>query len=409
MQFFDVRSPSQIRRHLADVPPLQAVEALPVARAARRVLAVEARAPEDLPAFPRAVVDGFAVRAADTFGASPGQPAFLVVVGEVMMGERASTDVRAGGAIRIATGAMAPESADAVVMVEYTETVDAATIEVVRAAAPGDGMVRRGDDARAGAVIVAAGRRLRPQDVGALAAAGITEVTVYRRPRVVIISTGDEVVPPEESPGPGQIRDVNSIALAAAVKEAGGEPLPRPIVPDEPERFRAAVCEALDASDLVLLTGGSSVGARDWALATLTGLPDAELLAHGAAIRPGKPLILVRVGERILFGLPGNPVSALIVFDAFVRDYLARLGGECRPLPAARTLSATLAAACASDPGKEDYLRVRLREADGGWTAEPLLGKSTLIMPMVEADGVVVIPEGVEGVEAGESVDVRVF
>lgn len=410
MQFFQVKSPSEVRALLARVPPAIGEETSPVRAAGGRVLARDALAGVDLPEFPRAVVDGFAVRAADTFGASPGLPAFLRVVGEVLMGQAATVEVGAGTAVRIPTGGMVPAGADAVVMIEQTDAVGEETIEVFRAAAPFDGMVRQGDDVRAGAALVRAGGRLRPQDLGALCAAGVTEVAVYRRPRVAVIPTGDEVVPPEQSPAPGQVRDVNSTALRAAVEEAGGEGVSFPIVPDDPERLREAVASALETTDLVLLAGGSSVGACDWTVDVLTGFPGAELLVHGIAIRPGKPAIVVAIGNRLLVGLPGNPVSALLVFRQFLRAYLARLSGETRALPPEKLVRATLAANCASDPGKEDYVRVRLEQApDGTWLAEPILGKSTLIAPLVEADGLVVIPVSVEGLEAGATVEVSVF
>jgi molybdopterin molybdotransferase len=409
MQFFDVRSPSQIRQLLARLPPALDIETLAANAAAGRVLARDAHSAVDLPEFPRAVVDGFAVRAADTFGASSGQPAFLRIAGEVLMGQAAAAGLGPGEAARIATGGMLPPGSDAVVMIEYTETVDAETIEVFRPAAPGDGMVRRGDDVRAGQVLIPAGRRLRPQDVGLLCAAGVPEVAVYRRPRVAVIPTGDEVVPPEQTPQLGQVRDANTAMLAAAVVEAGGDPLPFPIVRDDPELLRAAVSRALQESDMLLLAGGSSVGARDWAVEVLTSFPGAELLAHGVAIRPGKPLALVAVRDRFLFGLPGNPVSALLVFNQFIRDYMSRLAGETTALPGRRLVRARLDRSCASDAGKEDYVRVRLRMEQGVWTAEPLVGKSTLMLPMVQADGLVVIPENVEGLEAGEIVEVEIF
>jgi molybdopterin molybdotransferase len=354
-------------------------------------------------------VDGYAVRAADTFGASAGLPALLRVTGEVRMGEAADAPLQPGSAIRIATGGMAPPGCDAVVMVEHADLIGGDTLEVYRPAAPGDGMVREGDDVGAGERLLPRGRRLRPPDLGALSAVGILEALVVRRPRVAIVPTGDEVVPPDATPAPGQVRDVNSTALAAAVFEAGGEPLPFPIVPDERELLADAVARALAAADLILLAGGSSVGARDWTLDVLTALPDAELLVHGVAIRPGKPVIIVAVQDRLLIGLPGNPVSALIVFQEFVRPYLERLGGEVGPDRARGEVPAALASSCASDAGKEDYLRVRLRREGETWRAEPLLGKSTLVMPLIEADGLVVIPEGVEGLEAGSPVTVRLL
>jgi molybdopterin molybdotransferase len=315
---------------------------------------------------------------------------------------------------------MLPQGADAVVMVEYTEEIapgsDQSDVEVTRPAAPGENVVRRGDDVQRGAPILAHGRRLRPADLGALAGVGVLAVNVYRRPRVAIVPTGDEIVPPEATPQPGQVRDINSTALAAAVCEAGGEPALAPIVRDDPQRLRETVSWALAETDLVLIAGGSSVGTRDWTLEVLLSFPGAELLFHGIAIRPGKPVIAVSVGERLVVGLPGNPVSALVVFDQFVRPVLSRLAGEEGKGQIGRgSVPAAMATSYASDPGKEDYVRVRLRPAPvrsgfaAGLLAEPVLGKSTLIMPLVQADGVVVIAEGVEGVEAGESVMVHLL
>jgi molybdopterin molybdotransferase len=424
MLFFEVKSPTEARR-LLDRPALPpAAESVCVPDALGRVLAADVRSPIDLPEFDRSVVDGFAVRAADTFGASSGLPAYLRVIGEVLMGQGTDLALGIGETARIATGGMLPRGADAVVMVEYTDAVDAETVEVSRPAAPGENIVRRGDDVRSGSVILARGRRLRPADLGALAGAGILEVSVFRRPTVAILPTGDEIVPPEATPGPGQVRDINSIAVAASIRAAGAEPRPEPIVGDDPERLRETVARALAETDLVLIAGGSSVGTRDWTLDVLLSFPGAELLLHGVAIRPGKPVIAVRVdatagaGERLVIGLPGNPVSALIVFDQFVRPVISRLSGEAGDAEngasavAGRdrgSIPARMATSCASDPGKEDYVRVRLRRSAEGLLAEPILGKSSLIMPLVQADGLVVIPEGVEGVEAGEPVIVHLL
>lgn len=445
MFFFHVKSPSEARQLLERETPQPALEVVPLAVARGRVAARAVAAPHDLPEFDRAVVDGYAARAADTFGATPGLPAYLTVVGEVLMGQGTDLCLSVGQAARIATGGLLPTGADAVVMVEYTETLAEGTIEVTRPAAPGEHVVRRGDDVCAGEPLVPAGRRLRPHDLGALAGLGILEVEVFARPRVALLPTGDEIVPPEVTPGPGQVRDVNTTALAAAVEAAGAVPLPLPIVPDDPERLRQAVAHAIARADLVLISGGSSVGARDGTLDALLSFPDSELLVHGIAIRPGKPVIVARIGEQLLFGLPGNPVSALVVFEQFVRPYLRRLAGEGVPpsdvckltianlqlpicnaaqhpipnsaplLPTAPMVSARLTANISSDPGKEDYVRVRLHyepaapPCAGHWLADPVLGKSALIATMVEADGIVVIPEGVEGLEAGESVPVVLF
>ena len=409
MLFFNVKSASEARRLFDRPVPRLPTERVNLGEAVGRVTCSDVRSLVDLPEFRRAVVDGFAVHAADTFGASSGLPSYLKVAGEVLMGAAPDFGLIPGHAVRISTGGMLPEGADAIVMVEYTDSTADDLVEIFRPAAPGEGWVDVGDDLRAGALLVREGRRLRPQDLAALAGAGIGELEVYRRPRVAVLPTGDEIVPQDAVPAPGQVRDMNSTALAAAVARGGGDARPYPIVPDDPSALRSALERALAESDLVLIAGGSSVGTRDWTLDTLLALAGAELLLHGVAIRPGKPVILVAAGEKLLVGLPGNPVSALVVFDAFVRPYLQRLTGEIRSLPAGALVTARLTRNCASDPGKEDYVRVRLTDHASGFLAEPLLGKSTLIMTLVEADGMIVIPENVEGLEEGESVEVRLF
>lgn len=409
MQFFNVKSAGDTRRLLARPVPTLETERVPLAVAVGRVLAEDLPSPIELPEFPRAVVDGFAVRAADTFGASFGSPAYFRVAGEILMGRAAEGTVHAGEAHRIPTGGMLPAGADAVVMVEYTELAGEDLLEVTRAVAPGEGLVRAGDDLRRGDLVLRRGRRLRPQDVGAAAGVGITEIPVYRRARVAVIPTGDEIVAPGEVPRPGQVRDINTAALCAAISAAGGEPVPFPIVSDDPEALRRTVQEALADTDLLLMAGGSSVGTRDWTLDVLEALPGAELLVHGVSIRPGKPVIVVALEERLLIGLPGNPVSALVVFEQFVRPYLRRLSGEARILPDQPRVYARLARSYRSDAGKEDYVRVRLVSGPEGLSAEPLLARSVLMMSLVEADGVVVVPTHVEGLEAGETVEVQVL
>lgn len=417
LQFFKVKRPQEVRELVvAAARPLPA-ETVRIEEALGRVLAADVRSPVDLPAFDRGIVDGYAVRAQDTFGASGGLPAYLTVVGEVQMGEEAHLTVGVGEAVHIATGGMLPAGADAVVMVEQTQVVDETMIEVLRPVAPGENVVRRGDDLSAGEVMLRRGHRLRPQDLGALAGVGILAVEVARRPRVALIPTGDEIIPPDQTPQPGQIRDINTYSLLGLVWEAGGVPWPQPIVPDEAEALRAAVAEVLAESDVVLLSGGSSVGMRDVALDVLLSFPGAELLAHGVAIRPGKPVIVVTIPKReskiedrkIAFGLPGNPTSVMVAFDLFVRPLLHRLLGLEEEPWAQRCVAAKMKTSFASDAGKEDHLRVRLTEENGERWAEPVLGKSAFISTMIKAHGTVVVPERVEGLEAGEEVVVRLF
>ncbi|MFP3868646.1 MAG: gephyrin-like molybdotransferase Glp [Desulfobacteraceae bacterium] len=385
-------------------------ETLPLGQAYRRILAEAMVAVADVPEFTRTVVDGFAVRARDTFGASPGAPALLQVVGEINMGEEAVQPLQPGQTVRIATGGMLPPEADAVVMIEYTQELDANTQELFRSVSPLENVLQRGEDVRAGNRLVPAGIRLRPQDIGLLAAAGVTTVRVYRRPRVAIISTGDEIVPIEASLRPGQMRDSNAYALAAQVEAVGGAPRQWGIVPDELAALQARLAAALPESDLILLSGGSSVGTRDWAVAAIQSFPDARILVHGVAISPGKPTILAMIGNKPLIGLPGHPASAMIIMEVLGRPLLARLAGLNAPEQSrGRTVTARLSRNLASPLGREDFVRVRLRsEAEVLW-ADPILGKSGLISTMVRADGWVQIPLHTEGLEKGEMVEVRLF
>ncbi|MCX6023427.1 MAG: molybdopterin-binding protein, partial [Chloroflexi bacterium] len=315
-------------RLLRHIRPLGRVEAVPLAAALDRVLADDVPAPGDLPSFPRSTMDGFAVRAADTFGASDGLPAYLTVVGEVPMGRAPAVSVGSGEAVLIHTGGMIPEGADAVVMVEHTQAVDARTIEVVRPVARGEHTIPPGEDMRRGALVLAAGRRLRPQDLGALAASGIINVVVRERPRVAIIATGDEVVAPDVEPGPGQVRDINSSTVAALTERAGGVPLLWGIVPDNREALERAARAALAEADLLVISAGSSVSVRDLTAGVIADLGEPGVLVHGVAIHPGKPTILAMAGSKPVIGLPGNPVSAMIVFDLFVAPAIAALLGS---------------------------------------------------------------------------------
>ncbi|MDK2927433.1 MAG: molybdopterin molybdotransferase [Bacillota bacterium] len=404
--FFHVRPVAAAREELFSrwqPQPLE-VKRVPLTAAVGRVLAEPVRAAEDVPPYTRSTVDGYAVRAADTFGASEGLPALLDLLEDIRMGAVPQKALAPGQASRIATGGMLPAGADAVVMVEYTEELDATSFAVLRPVAPGENVIRAGEDAAAGEELLPAGARLRPADVGALAALGITTVPVGRRPRVAVLSTGDEIVPPEVTPAPGQIRDSNSYSLGAAVAAAGGEPVYLGLARDEYQAVLAGVRRGLEGADLVVLSGGSSVGVRDVAARVLAELGPPGVLVHGVALRPGKPVLIALCQGKPVFGLPGHPVSALVTFDLFVRPAIARLLRlKTRPQAGVR---ARLARNLASAAGREDHVRVRLVETAEGLTAEPVLGKSGLITTLVRADGTIVIPPAREGLRAGEEVEV---
>jgi molybdopterin molybdotransferase len=384
-------------------------ETVPLTGALDRVPAEPVAAPEALPGFARSTVDGYAVRAADTYGVSDGLPGYLDLAGAVRMGAEPDVTVGPGTAVSMPTGGMLPPGADAVVMVEYTQEAMAGTVEVVRPVAPGEGVVRADEDAAPGSDLVPAGRPLRAQDLGMLAAAGVTAVSVHARPRVTILSTGDEVVPPA-APAlrPGQVRDATSVALAALIAGAGGEPVPGGIVPDDPAALDAALREAIDGSDLIVISAGSSVGARDETAAAVGRLGPPGIWCHGLAIRPGKPTLLAECGGGDgavpIMGLPGNPRSALVVFR-LVGLPLVRLIGGCTAPPAEPVVRARLARDLASATGRLDVVQVRV--SDG--VAIPLFGVSALLSVLTAADGYLVVPEDATGLDAGAEVDVTLY
>ncbi len=372
-----------------------------------RVLAEDIVAPADIPGFNRATMDGFAVRAATTFGASEGSPAYLEVVGSVAMGKAPDFTVGPGQAARIATGGMLPEGADSVVMVEHTEVLDVHTIEVHRSVAPGQHMVAKDEDAAKGQLLLSRGCCLRAQEIGLLAAVGCREVTVCQRPKVGIVSTGDEVVPCDTDPAPGQVRDINTHTLAALVREAGAEPVAYGIVGDRYEALFDAFQLALEENDMVLVSGGSSVGMRDLTLDALESLENSRVLFHGVSIRPGKPTILAHCGKKAIWGLPGHVASAMVVFMVLVGPLLKHIGGQRPKVPV--PVKARLSRNLASVQGRVDFVRVRLVTRDGAQWAEPVLGQSGLIRTMVEADGLVAIEMNSEGLDQGAMVDVMLI
>ena len=380
-------------------------EPVPLSHALHRVPAAPVTAPHPLPGFARSTVDGYAVRAADTYGVSEALPGYLTLAGTVLMGAEPEVAVGPGTAAAMPTGGVLPAGADAVVMVEYTQEAMPGTIEVVRPAAPGDGVVRADEDAAAGAELVPAGRPLRAQDLGMLAAAGLTSVSVHARPRVTIFSTGDEVVPPATSQlRPGQVRDATAAALAAMVADAGGEPVPGGIVPDDPATLAAALRAALATSDLIVASAGASVGARDETAGVVAGLGPPGIWCHGLAVHPGKPTLLAEASGVPLIGLPGNPRSALVIFR-LLGVPLVRLVGGCTQPPPEPVRRARLARDLPSATGRLDVVQVQLRDG----LAAPVFGLSALLSVLTAADGYLTVPEEATGLDAGTEVEVTLY
>jgi molybdopterin molybdotransferase len=404
--FFNVKRPDEVRQIIDAFAPL-AEESVPTARAAGRVLSRVLASPEDLPEFARSAMDGYAVRARDTYGASETLPALLEVSGEVLMGQCPQEEVVPGRAVRISTGGMLPEGADAVVMIEYCHFLDESTLEVSRSVSPLENVIAPGDDFRKGADVLARGHALRPQDVGLLAGLGLSELPVYRKPVVALISTGDEIVPVDMPPGPGRVRDINRYTLEAFCHRAGAKPLYAGLCPDDFDRLKATVEQAMAGADTVWISGGSSVGTRDLTLGVLETLPDFELLVHGISISPGKPTIIGRCGGRPVVGLPGHVASALVVADVFLSRLLDRLSGRRHEGPWGRhVVGAAIGRNVESASGREDYIRVRLVDGADGLVAEPVFGKSGLISTLVESHGLVRVNMNTEGLYEGQRVEV---
>ncbi len=407
--FFKVKTPSEVFPILEKFAPV-GTERIALDESLHRILAEDVTAPFDLPPFNRSTVDGYAVQAQDTFGASETNPVLLSVVGEVLMGSPTDLVIAQGEAVAVPTGGMVPKGADTVLMVEFSEKVDEKTVQAKKALSPLENVIERGEDIKAGGKIFTRGHRIRPQDLGAMAAFGKSEVLVYRKPRVAIVSSGDEIVDIREEPRLGEIRDMNRYSLSAQVEMAGATPLFLGIARDSFDNMKSICEEGLRESDMLIVSGGSSVGTLDYTTEVIKSFPDSEIMVHGISLRPGKPTIIGRSGAKPVVGLPGHPVSAMVVFALFMKPLIWRLSGHVAPIrPLGKRVSAILTRNVPSPSGREDYIRVRAEEKEGKVLAHPILGKSGSISTMVEANGLIKIDIGSEGLEEGTPVEVLLF
>jgi len=379
-----------------------------------RVVLRDVYAPHALPSFNRSTVDGYAVRAADTHGAAESLPIYLELVDEIRMGQKAEFSLSGSQCGLIHTGGMLPAGADAVVMLENTQIAKPKEIEILRSAAVGENVIKIGEDIHEAEIVVPAGKMLTAPDIGGLLALGITEVQVSRKPIVGIISSGDEVVPPEMDVNPGQVRDINSYTLAALIDKAGASPKNYGIIPDEEEPLRTATKQAVEQCDLVVITAGSSASHRDLTAQVIDRLGHPGVIVHGVNVRPGKPTILAAcqpqgsASAKPVIGLPGNPVSALVIAILFVEpvvDFLLGIKGvRMRPL-----VQAKVTINLSSSAGREDWVPVKLTQADHEYYAEPIFGKSNLIFTLSRADGLLHIPPHATGLNAGDTAAVTLL
>ena len=386
-------------------------EQIEVKTARGRVTHADIRAPHALPLFSRSTVDGYAVRAADTHGANESLPAYLSLLGEVKMGSAAQFSLSESQCGLIHTGGMLPGRADAVVMLENSQVARPGEIEILRAAAVGENVINIGEDVQEGEIVIPKGSLLRAAEIGGLLALGITQLQVTRQPAIGIISSGDEVVPPEAEIKMGQVRDINSYTLSALVERKGAIPRMYGIISDDEASLHAATSQALDECDLVVITAGSSASSRDLTAQVIDGLGEPGVLSHGVNVRPGKPTILAlckRTSSEFakpVIGLPGNPVSALVIAMLFVEPVIDRLHGFQIPRIRSR-VQARVTINLASKAGREDWVPVKLIPQEDKLSAEPIFGKSNLIFTLARADGLLHIPPQATGLNSGDEVEV---
>lgn len=359
---------------------------------------------EDIPGFNRSSVDGYAVMASDTFGSGDSCPAQLKLAGEIKMGEEADVHLSKGEAIYVPTGGQIPHNADAVVMIEYTDNFDDGFIYINKSVAPGNNLVFKGDDIKSGSAVIKPGARIRPQDIGVLAALGVTHISVKRLVRVGIISTGDEIVDIKNKPEGSEVRDINSYFLHAGIMEYGCEPVMYGICEDDFDKIKCKVDLALKECDIVLISGGSSVGLKDQTMEVINSLGLPGVLVHGIAVKPGKPTILGKIGDKAVVGLPGHPAAAYIVFKVFVLKIIDALSDS--EAKGSSVIRAKMAHNYPSNNGREEFVTVRMEASHDGFLAHPLFGKSGLISLVSQADGFIRIGRECEGIEEGKEVEV---
>ena len=404
--FFKVQTPDQLFQKLNRFKSLS-VESIHIEKSLHRVIAEDVISPISLPEFQRSTVDGFALKARDTYGASEKNPSILQVVGEIPMGKVSDIELKEGEAVKVATGGMVPKGADAVEMVEYVESIDSHTLHIFKTLSPLENVIQVGEDVKKGQGVLRQGHWIRPQEIGLMSGIGKTDVRVFLKPKVGIISSGDEIIPIDKNSLPGEVRDMNRYTISSMVEETGGVPHFLGIAKDRFDDLKKKIEIGLKESDMVVITGGSSVGTLDLVGEVIQTLSGTEILGHGLSIRPGKPTLLADINGKPFLGLPGHPVSAMVVFHFFGKPLLKILSGLSEEEISPRLkFKAKASRNIPSVAGREDYVRVKLEERDGTLWAHPVFGKSGAILHLVHADGLIKIGIHEEGLEEGEEAEV---
>ncbi|MBU3092334.1 molybdopterin molybdotransferase MoeA [Clostridium sp. CF011] len=404
MEFFNVVSVKEAKQ-IIDSSFIYKIECekINIMQSVNRISFKDIKAECNIPEFKRSTVDGFAVRSRDVFGASEGLPSMLELKGEVFMGNIPPSDIAGGECLYVPTGGMLPESADSVVMVEYSHKLDDNTILIYSPVAMGDNVIQIGEDINTQDIVIKKGSKLRPYEIGVLASIGISEVMVYKRPRVGIISTGDEVVPCEVKPSLGEVRDINTYLIWSLLLEDGMEPVSYGIIKDDYELLKSATQKASNECDVVLISGGSSVGTKDHTLKVIASFDDGEVLVHGIAVKPGKPTIIGKHKEKIIFGLPGHPLACCIIYKILVQKYIYSLMLQSEKIYGT---NAVMSINYHKAKGREEYLPVELETIEGMVIAKPVFGKSGIITAFSKAWGYIKIEKNAEGLKEGQAVEV---
>ncbi|MEN1759714.1 gephyrin-like molybdotransferase Glp [Anoxynatronum sibiricum] len=381
-------------------------EVIALSESLHRIVAVPITSPHDVPAFHRSTVDGYAVKSQDTFGASESIPAILTCIGEITMGTQAQLKIADGQCAYVPTGGMLPEGSDAVVMVEYVEQLDETTWLIQQAVSPGANVLRRGEDLSLGEVLFQPGHRLRPQDIGLLAGMGFNKVPVYNPLKAAVISTGDELIAPGDPLEPGKIIDMNTYSLAAALREDGLEVTNTEVVKDDLKQLQHTIARLMKAADVILISGGSSMGVHDITKDAIDGMGKPGVVVHGMAVKPGKPTLVGMVEDTLMIGLPGQPVSALVVYHLLMKPLLKYLWGQQGITPG---VTGELTVNIPSAPGREHYVMVRVTEENGRRFVSPQHGKSGMLSMMGYSHGMIKLDVNQEGLQKGDRVEVLLF
>jgi molybdopterin molybdotransferase len=403
-EFLKSITPENALEMIKSFPVSQEKETVDIDDALERILAEDIVSAEDIPPFSRSLVDGYAVKVKDTQGAKETNPSFLYISGQVKVGEESKITVEDGKSVSISTGAMLPEDADGVVMEEYARCLGD-EIEITKPVYRGENICFRSEDIKRGELLKTRGARLSPFDIGLCAALGISKITVYKRPEIAVISSGDEIVDINETPSPGKIRDINRYSISNIIKR---ECAPCYFLGTAKDNIKdiASKLESAKKYDMILVSGGSSKGERDFIVDAIEIL-GGKILFHGINIKPGKPAIFGTLSGKPVFGLPGHPVSCIMVVIRFVLPLLRKLKGEIRAEE--NTLRGILSTNVPSSYGIEEYVRIAIRNTGEGYYITPIFAKSSVISSLTQASGYIVLPEGIEGYEKGEEVEVYLF